>query len=88
MSFSRVKLSSISFVTKITVIVTYNHQCLYDVLTQLVDECWDDDPDSRPSFDYIKKTVHRINPNKLSPVDLMMAMASCDVITCVLGFCK
>ncbi|XP_052256340.1 atrial natriuretic peptide receptor 1-like [Dreissena polymorpha] len=40
----------------------------------LIDDCWNDDPLSRPSYDVIKKTLHRINPSKLSPVDLMMAM--------------
>ncbi|WAR24227.1 ANPRA-like protein [Mya arenaria] len=40
----------------------------------LIDQCWDDDPEMRPTFDAIKKTIHRINPSKLSPVDLMMAM--------------
>ncbi|XP_045157129.2 atrial natriuretic peptide receptor 1-like [Mercenaria mercenaria] len=40
----------------------------------LIDECWNDDPNNRLTFDEIKKTVHKINPSKLSPVDLMMAM--------------
>ncbi|XP_060558580.1 atrial natriuretic peptide receptor 1-like [Ruditapes philippinarum] len=45
-----------------------------DAYTKLLSECWDTVPDYRPTFDEIKKTIHKINPNKLSPVDLMMAM--------------
>lgn len=42
--------------------------------TQLITECWDGVALNRPSFDHIKKTLHRINPHKMSPVDLMMNM--------------
>ena len=38
--------------------------------------CWNSVPDNRPTFDEVKKTIHKINPSKLSPVDLMMAMVS------------
>ena len=41
---------------------------------QLIQDCWQPNPEHRPSFDLIKKTIHKINPSKLSPVDLMMAM--------------
>lgn len=43
-------------------------------ILQLITECWDDVALNRPSFDHIKKTLHRINPHKMSPVDLMMNM--------------
>lgn len=41
-----------------------------------MNECWDDSPINRPDFESIKKTIQRINPHKMSPVDLMMAMVS------------
>jgi len=41
-----------------------------------MNECWDDSPINRPDFESVKKTIHRINPHKMSPVDLMMAMVS------------
>lgn len=46
------------------------------VFLQLMNECWDDSPINRPDFESVKKTIHRINPHKMSPVDLMMAMVS------------
>ena len=36
--------------------------------------CWDEVPGNRPSFDQIKKSVQRMNPNRESPVDTMMIM--------------
>ncbi|XP_046566665.1 LOW QUALITY PROTEIN: atrial natriuretic peptide receptor 1-like [Haliotis rubra] len=42
--------------------------------TELIECCWHQKPDFRPSFESAKKTLHRINPNKLSAVDLMMNM--------------
>ncbi|CAH1772446.1 unnamed protein product [Owenia fusiformis] len=47
--------------------------CPKDYL-KLIQICWVDKPSERPLFADIKKVLHRINPNKLSPVDLMMAM--------------
>lgn len=43
-------------------------------MLQLLNQCWDTVIINRPDFDTIKKTIHRINPHKMSPVDLMMAM--------------
>ncbi|KAJ8306224.1 hypothetical protein KUTeg_016769 [Tegillarca granosa] len=40
----------------------------------LLEDCWCDEPYKRPTIDAAKKTLQRINPNKLSPIDLMMAM--------------
>lgn len=41
---------------------------------QLIQDCWDDNPSNRPSFSQIRATLHRINPSKLSPVDMMMQL--------------
>ncbi|XP_062592724.1 atrial natriuretic peptide receptor 1-like [Saccostrea cucullata] len=40
----------------------------------LIADCWNDTPINRPTFESIKKTLHKINPHKMSPVDLMMNM--------------
>ncbi|XP_071147062.1 atrial natriuretic peptide receptor 1-like [Mytilus edulis] len=45
-----------------------------DDYINLLNQCWDTVIINRPDFDTIKKTIHRINPHKMSPVDLMMAM--------------
>lgn len=50
-----------------------------------MNECWDDSPINRPDFESIKKTIHRINPHKMSPVDLMMAMVSKTNMSIVIG---
>ncbi|XP_070196504.1 atrial natriuretic peptide receptor 1-like [Littorina saxatilis] len=42
--------------------------------TKLIQQCWADKAEERPTFDSVKKTLQRINPNKLSAVDTMMAM--------------
>jgi len=49
-------------------VVTY----IYNL--QLIEECWDDNPLNRPTMDEAKKSLHKMNPHKMSPVDLMMAM--------------
>ena len=41
---------------------------------QLITDCWSDNPTLRPEFEQIKKIIYKINPNKQSPIDLMMAM--------------
>ncbi|XP_045159453.1 atrial natriuretic peptide receptor 1-like [Mercenaria mercenaria] len=41
---------------------------------QLIEACWEDDPAQRPTYNHIRATVKKINPSKLSAVDLMMAM--------------
>ncbi|XP_064626597.1 atrial natriuretic peptide receptor 1-like isoform X2 [Lineus longissimus] len=41
---------------------------------KLIQQCWAAAPAERILFEEIKKILHRINPNKMSPVDLMMAM--------------
>ena len=42
--------------------------------SDLICKCWADKPTDRPNFDYIKKTISRINPDKRNPVDMMMAL--------------
>lgn len=54
---------------------------MYILHFKLIQDCWADNPEHRPSFDTIKKTLQRINPNKLSPVDLMMAMVNISTIS-------
>lgn len=39
-------------------------------------QCWDLCPSNRPSFDQVKKSLHKMNPHKESPVDMMMIMVS------------
>lgn len=43
---------------------------------QLINRCWAFQPSSRPTFDQIRRIVDRINPNRESPVDMMMIMVS------------
>ncbi|KAK7489046.1 hypothetical protein BaRGS_00019707 [Batillaria attramentaria] len=40
----------------------------------LIGQCWAEIADDRPTFDSIRRALHRLNPNKLSPVDMMLAM--------------
>ncbi|XP_076462753.1 LOW QUALITY PROTEIN: atrial natriuretic peptide receptor 1-like [Babylonia areolata] len=41
--------------------------------TRLIVDCWANKVEERPTFEMVKKTLQRINPNKLGPVDTMMA---------------
>ncbi|KAL8560558.1 hypothetical protein ACOMHN_018958 [Nucella lapillus] len=61
----------------------YNHDATVDTeyicpspqqYTRLIIDCWADKLEERPTFEAVKKTLQRINPNKLSPVDTMMAI--------------
>lgn len=40
----------------------------------LITSCWNNYPDERPDIESVKKTLSKINPSKLSPIDLMMGM--------------
>ncbi|XP_041357474.1 atrial natriuretic peptide receptor 1-like [Gigantopelta aegis] len=40
----------------------------------LIESCCLEWPPDRPTFEMVKKTLYKINPTKLSPVDLMMDM--------------
>ena len=40
----------------------------------LIQDCMSVEPQYRPRFDAIRKTLAKINPSKKSPVDMMMAM--------------
>ncbi|KAI8510211.1 hypothetical protein Bbelb_126390 [Branchiostoma belcheri] len=39
---------------------------------ELIQRCWGEQPVQRPTFEQIKKILHRINPEKINPVDQMM----------------
>ncbi|XP_074641459.1 atrial natriuretic peptide receptor 1-like [Tubulanus polymorphus] len=41
---------------------------------QLIQQCSNNLPENRPTFDMIKRLIHQMNPNNQSPVDLMMNM--------------
>ncbi|MFT7815189.1 atrial natriuretic peptide receptor 1-like [Arapaima gigas] len=41
---------------------------------ELIRRCRAHNPTHRPTFEQIKKFVHKINPNKVSPVDMMMSL--------------
>ncbi|XP_075471765.1 atrial natriuretic peptide receptor 1-like isoform X2 [Ascaphus truei] len=40
--------------------------------SELVNKCWAHNPMMRPSFEQIKKSLDKMNPHKVSPVDRMM----------------
>ncbi|XP_078075352.1 atrial natriuretic peptide receptor 2-like [Mustelus asterias] len=40
--------------------------------TELIKKCWAHNPLLRPTFEQIKKMLEKMNPNKVSPVDMMM----------------
>ncbi|GCC29608.1 hypothetical protein chiPu_0008051 [Chiloscyllium punctatum] len=40
----------------------------------LIRKCQLKNPTNRPTFEQIKKYLHKINPNKVSPVDMMMTL--------------
>ncbi|XP_078471441.1 atrial natriuretic peptide receptor 1-like [Lampetra planeri] len=41
---------------------------------ELIQKCWTHNPLLRPTFEQIKKSLHKMNPNKFSPVDMMMSL--------------
>ncbi|KAK2824834.1 hypothetical protein Q7C36_018761 [Tachysurus vachellii] len=41
---------------------------------ELIRRCRSHNPAHRPTFEQIRKFVHRINPHKVSPVDMMMSL--------------
>ncbi|KAJ8262235.1 hypothetical protein GJAV_G00164130 [Gymnothorax javanicus] len=41
---------------------------------ELIRRCRSHNPAHRPTFEQIRKFVHRINPDKVSPVDMMMSL--------------
>ncbi|XP_029473517.1 atrial natriuretic peptide receptor 1-like [Rhinatrema bivittatum] len=40
--------------------------------SELIRRCWAYNPMMRPSFEQIKKSLEKMNPNRVSPVDMMM----------------
>ncbi|NXC44263.1 ANPRB protein, partial [Penelope pileata] len=41
---------------------------------ELIRKCRENNPVQRPTFEQIKKTLNKMNPNKVSPVDMMMTL--------------
>lgn len=51
---------------------------MYQIITvQFVTLCRAAEPSLRPTFDVIRRRLQQINPDKRSPVDLMMMMVQC-----------
>ena len=68
---------TVSYLCSYTSIQPYNYITLFLLSwAQLIHRCWSFVPASRPTFDYLKKALYRINPIKESPVDMMMIMVS------------
>lgn len=47
---------------------------------QLIRKCRAQTPTHRPSFEQVNKYLHKINPNKVSPVDMMMTLVQMEII--------
>ncbi|XP_064032721.1 atrial natriuretic peptide receptor 2-like [Pogoniulus pusillus] len=41
---------------------------------ELIRRCRKNNPAQRPTFEQVKKTLYKMNPNKVSPVDMMMTL--------------
>lgn len=41
-------------------------------LEQLIKKCWNHNVTTRPTFEQVKKNLDKMNPHKVSPVDMMM----------------
>ncbi|NXV35058.1 ANPRB protein, partial [Rissa tridactyla] len=41
---------------------------------ELIRRCRKNNPAQRPTFEQVKKMLHKMNPNKVSPVDMMMTL--------------
>ncbi|XP_009675076.2 atrial natriuretic peptide receptor 2 [Struthio camelus] len=48
--------------------------CPTDYIIELIRSCRKNNPAQRPTFEQIKKTLYKMNPNKVSPVDMMMTL--------------
>ncbi|XP_053326331.1 atrial natriuretic peptide receptor 2-like [Spea bombifrons] len=42
--------------------------------SELIKRCWSHNPMARPPFEQIKKILDKMNPHKVSPVDMMMTL--------------
>ncbi|XP_073501367.1 atrial natriuretic peptide receptor 1-like [Phyllobates terribilis] len=40
--------------------------------SELIQKCWTHNPILRPPFEQVKKSLEKMNPNRVSPVDMMM----------------
>lgn len=47
---------------------------LSSLKTQLIKRCWAHNVALRPPFEQVKKMLDKMNPNKVSPVDMMMTL--------------
>lgn len=45
-------------------------------LLQLIRRCRKNNPAQRPTFEQVKKMLYKMNPNKVSPVDMMMTLVN------------
>lgn len=45
-------------------------------LLQLITRCRKNNPAQRPTFEQVKKMLYKMNPNKVSPVDMMMTLVN------------
>lgn len=43
-----------------------------EMLKQLIKKCWSHNITTRPTFEQVKKMLDKMNPHKVSPVDMMM----------------
>ncbi|MGH0139050.1 UNVERIFIED_CONTAM: hypothetical protein FKN15_070977 [Acipenser sinensis] len=43
---------------------------------ELIKKCWHHNPAMRPAFEQVRKMLDRMNPHKVSPVDMMMNLLS------------
>lgn len=56
-------------------IQNYNLNCPARKL-QLIKRCWAHSVTMRPTFEQVKKMLDKMNPNKVSPVDMMMTLVT------------
>lgn len=45
-------------------------------LEQLIRKCWSHNITMRPTFEQVKKMLEKMNPHKVSPVDMMMNLVT------------
>lgn len=43
---------------------------------QLIKKCWCQNITMRPTFEQVKKMLDKMNPHKVSPVDMMMNLVA------------
>lgn len=60
----------------------WNHKVCFCSSSQLIKKCWCHNITMRPTFEQVKKMLDKMNPHKVSPVDMMMNLvtALCNII--------